>query len=91
MGLQVHIDRIVHESGIDVEYNWFDGLNTNAEDALAIMKVLDDSHEFGPTRYNVDEERIEFGWVKALFSYEDYENYGTYEKYLELFQAFHVD
>jgi hypothetical protein len=88
MGLETHVDRILMEKRLlrGNDYRWENGLkpmgfaSTIPEDiAKRIMKVLDRSDEFGPTRYNKRTNKIEFGVVVEFFSGKLTE-YGQYRK-----------
>jgi len=75
MGLEKHVDRILSEAKLAGSYFWCNGLSTSEKDAKKIMKVLDDTEEFGPTRYNKKTGRIEFGVVEEFYTGSDYNNY----------------
>ena len=96
MGLESHVDRILMEKRLLTgnDYRWENGLkpmgfgSTTSEDiAKRIMKVLDRSDEFGPTRYNKETNKIEFGLFVEFFP-------GTlveYDQYREDFKNCIVD
>jgi len=77
MGLESHVDGVLREAKLAGIYFWCDGLTTDEKSAKKIMKVLDDSGEFGPTRYNKQIGKIEFGvveqfYVGSLLAYDSY-------------------
>jgi len=87
MGLETHVDRVLKEAGINRDfYYWRNGLNIEVSPAIEtqnvaakIMKLLDESGEFGPTRYNKGTKKIEFGVFNSFFSGEETE-YNQYRK-----------
>lgn len=73
-GLEKHVDGILDDENIihGVHYWWENGLNVgdphsesskrgDPKMAKKIMKILDDSKEFGPTAYNKRTGQISFG------------------------------
>ncbi len=67
MGLESHATFVIEKSDPDrlLGFWWCDGLNVeNKETAEQIMEILDESKEFGPTKYNKKNQKIEFGEYK---------------------------
>jgi hypothetical protein len=94
MGLESHADRILKDAGINREvYYWRNVLNTIGSSltreniALEIMKILDRSKEFGPTRYDKQTGKIEFGTFLDFFEGNSVE----YEQYSWNFKSWLVD
>ena len=95
MGLESHVDRVLKEEGIPTDvYYWRNGLNISSDShwlreniARIIMKALDASNQFGPTRYNKETRKIEFGVFGDFFSGEKNE----YTQYREDFKNWKVD
>ena len=84
MGLESHVDRILIKSKIirGKHYEWSRGLallGNKEKNAEKIMQVLDESGEFGPSRYNKDTDRIELG-VHEQFYDGDRLAYDSYFK-----------
>ncbi len=78
MGLEKHVDNVIEEGNhlLSLCCTWDNGLKVNnALTAFDIMKILDGSGEFGPTRYNSDTKEIEFGVVKDFYKGYDYLKY----------------
>jgi hypothetical protein len=68
VGLESHVNEILTAVGVR-DYYWSTGLNIDKEKAAQkIIKILDDSGEFGPTRYNKETKKIEFGVFRYFFS-----------------------
>lgn len=64
MGLEKYIDTVIEQfdPSLHGQYYWDHGLCVpNGAIAEVIMYLLDDSGEFGPTRYNPVTTRIEMG------------------------------
>ena len=95
MGLESHVDRVLKEQGIPTDvYYWRNGLNIWADlawlreqAAKIIMEALDSSGQFGPTRYNEETRKIEFGVFCDFFPGEKSE----YNQYREDFKNWLVD
>ena len=71
MGLESHVNRVIEEKDISlIKYLcWNRGLNvSNKEIAKRIMSILDDSGEFGKTRYDENSKRIYFGIYKTFLN-----------------------
>ena len=80
MGLEKHVDRVIQDNQWELpfpcEYYWDNGLVVKeADEARAIMRLLDDSGQFGPTFYNNKTQRIIFAPYKdqdILKSFKDH-------------------
>jgi hypothetical protein len=93
MGLESHVDRVLMEKRLmkGNDYRWENGLKpigfgskTSRDVAERIMKVLDRSDEFGPTRYNEKKNEIEFGTFSEYFDGD----LSDYAQYCEDFKNF---
>jgi|GEM_PF-3691083 len=90
MGLESHADMVLYLAGLDrgEHYKWKDGLIPITEEtAKKIMGILDRTKEFGPTRYNKETSKIEFGVFLDFFS----GNLAEYEQYRWNFKNWLVD
>jgi hypothetical protein len=91
MGLESHVDRILEEAGIPKGwYHWHNGMNIDAEyegyeqeQAEKIMEILDKSGEIGPTRFDSETGKIDFGTHRSFFKSEK-----RYQNYVKDFKAF---
>ena len=91
MGLESRVDRILEEAGIPKDwYHWQNGMNIDAEDkdsekeqAEKIMEILDRSGELGPTRFDAETGKIDFGTHRSFFKSEK-----RYQNYIKQFKAF---
>ena len=89
MGLEYHVDEIIKEFDPDLRqhYYWEDGLVVEeGYIAEAIMFVLDESGSFGPTRYNPQTQKIEFGKHRMFYNSLP----GAYEKYCSEFMSLYT-
>jgi len=96
MGLESHVDRVLTNAGIGRGYNyyWSDGLRildsperTIKKGAKKIMRLLDLSGEFGPTRYDEETNKIEFGLFSDFFDGD----LAEYKRYFRSFKKGLVD
>jgi hypothetical protein len=87
MGLEKHINNIISENEPELrqEYFWQNSgmLVENGAMAEAIMDVLENSGEIGPTRYNPETRSIEIGIYRN--HYDGTET--AYRKYVKEFQS----
>lgn len=68
MGLESHVDHIIkqHAPELYEHYYWDDGLVVDrSEHAQHIMNVLDNTREFGATRFDIRTHRIKFSPYKG--------------------------
>ena len=90
MGFESHVDRVLEDAKIvRWLYEWNDGMIVEDNvDAEIIMDILDNSGEFGPSRYNKETKKIEFG-VHDSFA----EDMGIidYKTYCEKFKNFEIN
>lgn len=96
MGLETHVDRVLKKAGVEQAYlySWSNGLRLESPTPMQrehaaerIMKILDKSGEFGPTRYNRKTDKIEFGVFSNFFS----ETFVEYNQYCEDFKNWIID
>jgi len=91
VGLESHVDRILEEAGIPKGwYHWSNGMNivgvdhaSEKEKAEKIMEILDRSDELGPTRFDAETRKIDFGTHRSFFKSEK-----RYQIYVRNFKAF---
>ena len=80
MGLEKHVNRVIEEADSDLLNHcyWLKGdLVVNANASKRIMRILDASDEFGPTRNN-GLGRIEFGSYHQFYPDESFLNSAEY-------------
>jgi len=89
MGLESHVDAALREAGVKQAnlYYWSYGLRIEQPTSIGkkftakrIMKILDESRQFGPTRYNEKTNKIEFGVFGSFFPGGDSAKYDQYCK-----------
>ena len=92
MGLESHVDTILQKKKIErgKHYEWNRGLiilgNTELN-AERVMQTLDESGEFGPTRFNRSKSRVEFGLFSTFFDGDSVQ----YEQYRKNFKQWLVN
>lgn len=90
MGFESHVDSVIEREVPELRnlYYWCSGM-VFGRDAIdlgeieEIVKVLNESGEFGPARYNEDEHMVEFGchFDHTTFSPEEYQEY--WDRYID--------
>jgi len=99
MGLQNHVDDVIREKGCAYLYfyEWKDNhmvINADLNEVGTklvvdeIMTILDGSGGFGPTRYDPQSRKIEFGVHSMFFPSK---NGLEYQKYCDDFKRFKID
>lgn len=93
MGLEKHVNLVLMDSGL-VEHLWFWNVGLfvpDPEDAEVIMRVLDGSGEFGPTRYNKITKEIEFAYHKKFCKGGFVKGWLDWDQFVKDYKAFKVN
>jgi hypothetical protein len=94
-GLEKHIDEIIENINPDLRsvYQWNNGMeiveSPLEETAFDLMDILDTSGEFGPTRFNPETQKIEFGPMEQYWTPD--KQFKTYDEFVQAFKDFKVE